>query len=378
MSDDSWDDDSSTEGGRDDVNTTDPSNPWQDTHVKIKATIAELNGSVMPKMNWSAPKDANWIAATNSMECRTANDIYLLLKSSDFVTHDLEQVFDDCEDDSESEIDDEEEASDERVSGPLEDMLSKAASLSKIPYHLVLRKTVPNFNPALEFRCFVRDRNLLCMCQRDLNHYSFLSALVPKLRSLIQEFFTKSLSSSFPDQSFAFDVYIPPPHNRVWLIDINPWAPRTDPLLFSWLEILTMRGEVRQDLFVEAANGVVRIPLNGNGLISSGLNGHNEELNGDHVEDQVSSEDSYEESESGDEEDVFTPEFRLVNRDDPEAYSFNTPQYSAHKLPKDVVDASTDGEAGLREFMGTWREIVAKQEREDREGDGSAAADSDR
>lgn len=72
---------------------------------------------------------------------------------------------------------------------------------------------------------------------------------------------------------------------------------------------------------------------------------------------------------------VFTPEFRLVNRDDPEAYSFNTPKYSAHKLPKDVVDASAEGEAGLREFMGTWREVLRRQEREEAEeeegGEGS-------
>ena len=32
-----------------------------------------------------------------------------------------------------------------------------------------------------------------------------------------------------------------------------------------------------------------------------------------------------------------------------------------------MVDAGADGEAGLREFMGTWREIVARQEREERE-----------
>ena len=33
---------------------------------------------------------------------------------------------------------------------------------------------------------------------------------------------------------------------------------------------------------------------------------------------------------------VETPELRLVKKDDPEAYNFNTPQYSAHKLPKEV------------------------------------------
>lgn len=76
--------------------------------------------------------------------------------------------------------------------------------------------------------------------------------------------------------------------------------------------------------------------------------------------------------EGSDEEDIFTPEFRLVGRNDPEAYSFNTPLYSAHKMPKDVVDASGDGEAGLREFMGRWREIVREQEEGERseQGDG--------
>jgi hypothetical protein len=365
---DSWDDDSSVEDDENGSEISDPSFAWQDIHTKIKAAISELNGSVFPKLNWSAPKDANWIAATNSMECRTANDVYLLLKSSDFVTHDLEQVFDDCEDDSESEEGSKEEVVNDGVSGALNNMLSKAQSLSEIPYHLVLRKTVPNFNPALEFRCFVRNRQLLCMCQRDLNHFSFLPPLMPRLRSLIQDFFDKNLRRSFPDGNFAFDVYIPPPHNRVWLIDINPWAPRTDPLLFSWLEILNMRGGDEADVFDEADNGVVRIPLNGNGLVSIEQIGDLEGLNSEHSEGLASSEETDSGSDADEEEEeVFTPEFRLVNRDDPEAYSFNTPQYSAHKLPKDVVDASANGEAGLREFMGTWREIVAKQAREERE-----------
>ena len=321
--------------------STDPSEAWPDVHQKIKSIISELGGSVMPKLNWSAPKDATWISATNSMACTTPNDIYLLLKSSDFITHDLDQVFDDCERESEDEC--------ESASEDEEKSMDK--SLLKIPYHLVLRKTIPAFNPALEIRCFVRSRNLLCMCQRDLNHFDFLPRLIPKLRSLIQDFFDKNLKRSFQDESFVFDVYIPPPHDRVWLIDVNPWAQRTDPLLFSWMEILNMRGEEHSSAD-KLEDGAVRLSLNGDGSDGSDLNDE---------------QDEEEEEASEDEEEVFTPEFRLVNRDDPEAYNFNTPQYSAHKLPKDVVDASADGEAGLREFMGTWREIVAKQEKEDRE-----------
>lgn len=298
----------------------------------------------MPKLNWSAPKDATWISATNDMACTTPNDIYLLLKSSDFITHDLEQLFDDCEDESEDESESWNKAEESSVDEPL----------SKIPYHLVLRKTIPAFNPALEIRCFVRSKHLLCMCQRDLNHFDFLPRLIPKLRSLIQDAFDKNLKKSFPDASFVFDVYIPPPHDRVWLIDVNPWAPRTDPLLFSWLEILNMRGR-EQGGADKLQDGVVRLSINGNACRN-----RTQDL------DEEQGEEGEDDSEN-EEEDVFTPELRLVNRDDPEAYNFNTPQYSAHKLPKDVVDASVDGSAGLREFIGTWREIVARQEKEYRE-----------
>ena len=297
----------------------DPSQDWAETHTQIKNVVAELGGSVMPKLNWSAPKDATWISATNSMECKSANDIYLLLKSSDFVTHDLEQAFHDCVDDI-------------YPSQGFQELVEK------IPYHLVLRKTVPLFNQAVEFRCFVRDRVLLCLCQREMTHFDFLPQLVPSLRRLIQEFFELRLAEIFPDPNFTFDVYVPAPHDRVWLIDINPWAPRTDPLLFSWLEILEMSAPARPE-----------------GTLSRDM----ADLQ---VSEAVSNTDS--EAESDESEENFVPEFRLIKRDDPEAYSFSTAQYSAHKLPRDVVDASSDGGVGLREFMGRWKDVVDNQERE--------------
>ncbi|KAL9590620.1 MAG: hypothetical protein Q9179_007970, partial [Wetmoreana sp. 5 TL-2023] len=244
---------------------SDPSLAWSEIHQRVQFTITELGGNVTPKLNWSAPKDATWINATNSMECRTPNDVYLLLKSSDFITHDLEQTFDGCEPPSLST----ESNNDE----------------TEIPYHLILRKTIPALNTSLEFRCFIRSQILLCICQRDLNHYDFLPALVPVLRPLVQEFLDKEVIHKFPDKNFVVDVYIPPPHKRVWLIDINPWAPRTDPLLFSWMEILDLPGPWTITT-ADTTNGTTEA----------------EEV-------------------SEDEEDIiFTPEFRLVNRDDPEAY----------------------------------------------------------
>ena len=328
--------DESSEPSLNEDDPDDPSLAWPAIHNAVKSTIAELGGVVVPKLNWSAPKDATWISATNSMECRTPNDIYLLLKSSDFVTHDLEQAFDGCI--SEKLV--EHDGTDGSCITEYED----------IPYYLVLRKTIPAFITSLEFRCFVGDRRLLAICQRDLNHYEFLRLMAPTLQDMIDSFFEENLKDTFPDENFVFDVYVPQPKEggRVWLIDINPWAPRTDPLLFSWMEILGMRDAEQEPALVNMANGPKL----------TSIRDHDEETNTSQIEDEDGS--------NSEENEVlrFRSKFRLVRRDDPEAYSFNTPQYSAHKLPKEVVDAGVDGEGGLREFMGQWRDIVARQERE--------------
>jgi hypothetical protein len=266
----------------------DPAAEWRGLHDTIGATIEELGGKVMPKLNWSAPKDATWINASGTMECQTAEDVYLLLKSSNFITHDLEHAFDGCVDADKNHLD-------------------------AVPYVLVLRKYF-QLNPSLEFRCFVRERKLIGICQREQNYFEFLSSMKAELRGKIVDFFNIRLRDTFQDDNFTFDVYIPPPHDRVWLMDINPWAMRTDPLLFSWLELLTMEA--------------------------------------------VDSEDEDSDSDAGEDEDVDFPEMRLINRDDPEAYNFSTQQYGAHKLPKDVVDAARVGGDQLHELHSQWRELV--------------------
>lgn len=302
----------------DDDDQPDPSAEWPEIQAQVKNTIVDFGGKVTPKLNWSAPKDATWMSATNDLQCTSASDIYLLLKSSDFITHDLDHAFDGCASDAESE--------------------------PGIPFHLILRKYV-DFNPALEFRCFVRDRELLCMCQRDQNHYDFLFPMRDSLRSRIQTFFDEKLKDTFPDPNFVFDVYIPPPHQRVWLVDVNPWAERTDPLLFSWLEILNMKDPINEDDYNELLQGgFVRLSVNGNNPAPP------EDGSGSDSESDVDSQD--------DDGGPFLPEFRLIRRDDPEAYAFSTPQYSAHKLPREVVDASMAGPGGMREFMGQWQDVL--------------------
>ena len=283
----------------------DPSLQFLEIHREIQDTIYELGGLVVPKLNWSSPKDATWISMTkNSMECATPNDIYLLLKSSDFITHDLEHAFDDCAED-------------------------ESLRQEDIQYVLILKKWF-KVNPSCEFRCFVRERRLIGICQRDLNHFNFLFQLRDRLQEVILEYFEKTLKNTFPDQDFVFDVYLPAPYEKVRLMDINPWAPRTDPLLFSWLELLTLQLPAPL-LGMPDSSECAPLPVSS------------------------SDEDTQDEDEI---EMVWRPEFRLVKKDDPEAFSFSTPQYSAHKLPKDVVDASLNGESGMREFADHWRRML--------------------
>ncbi|ROT42831.1 cell division cycle protein [Sodiomyces alkalinus F11] len=287
-----------------------PNERFPELHQQIKDTIRELGGAVAPKLNWSSPKDAVWISPhQNTLKCTTPNDIYLLLKSSSFVSHDLEHVFDDTT-----------------------DMGSSSAKSPSFQPVLVLR---PFFcpHPALEFRCFVKHRSLIGLCSRDLNHYSFLEALRPAIVRKISDLFEHRLRFTFPDGSFVFDVYLPEDGNavdglgRVRLIDINPWAPRTDSLLFDWGELLKFK---------------VPRPILGSVV-------NQEEF------DEVSGTD---EMTDDDEADYLVPELRLMERDNPASSNFSSSQYSAHKLPKEVVDASTAGEGGLREFMQRWREMT--------------------
>lgn len=290
-----------------------PNKRFPETHGLIKETIAQLGGAVVPKLNWSSPKDAKWISRhQNTLKCTSPSDIYLLLKSSSFVSHDLVHAFDDC---------------------------APAPPSRPLAPVLVLR---PYFNPhaALEFRCFVRHRSLIGISQRDLNYYPFLSGLRRQITAKIESFFRTTLRHTFPDDSFTFDVYIPEVSSeddglgRVRLMDINPWAPRTDSLLFTWQELL---------------NTEVTSPLYGFAPPEAGTSASGDESLTDETDDETRTEDGLP---------GVKTELRLVEKDDPAAYNFSTPQYSAHKLPKEVVDASLSGEGGLREFALQWREIT--------------------
>ncbi|CAL9732261.1 cell division cycle protein 123 [Monosporozyma unispora] len=259
--------------------TIDPIIHFKDFHTQLKDIIREL-GPVTPKLNWSAPRDATWIVPNNSMKCNEVNEIYLLLTASNYIMHDLEHAFDECDVDE--------------------------ADTTQPETELILREWF-DVNPALEFRVFVKDGKIIGASQRDLNYYDYLEALSDTFKDLIDEFVEDVVLPKFPDNSFALDVYIPRPFNKVYLIDINPFARKTDPLMFSWNELITEK---------EPNTNV------------------------------------------GEEEDY---ELRLIKENN--TARFACKEHSENQVPRDVVDASLDPNA-IRELAQKWKVLLTQQEQE--------------
>ncbi|KAF9933347.1 hypothetical protein FBU30_005751 [Linnemannia zychae] len=183
---------------------------------EIEQTIEEFGGEVFPKLNWSSPRDASWIAATNTLKCHNVADVFLLLKSSDFIAHDLAHAYEDCSDPA-----------------PSSDKVRKRPETVE----LVLRKWF-DLAPSMEFRCFVRENKLIAISQRDMTYYDFLKGIQEDLKDKIVEFFEDKIDGQFPDSNYTFDVYITRNRERIYLIDFNPFAQKTDSLLFDWQELL--------------------------------------------------------------------------------------------------------------------------------------------
>lgn len=190
--------------------------------------------SVFPKLNWSSPKDARWAVADNRLKCTNLAEIFLLLKSSDFITHDLTEPFKFCHDDRQD-------------------------LLTTIPYVLVLRKWSA-LQPAKEFRVFVKNNRIIGICQRDCeNFYQHIRTSIDEIRTNIWDFFVETIQNKFPSADFIVDIYRKDA-DRLYIIDFNPWGPMTDALLFDWTELMTLTAAENSQYvdfrYVASQNGI--------------------------------------------------------------------------------------------------------------------------
>ncbi|KAI6106820.1 D123-domain-containing protein [Pisolithus thermaeus] len=184
-------------------------------------------------LNFSSLKDASWVLpASSPLKCTTPGVIYLLLKSSDFITHDfsIETVFDGCRTDN----------------------------LPVYELELILRKWYP-VDRSCEVGCFVRNETLLILTtatgimQRDTNFYDFMIDL--EIQKTIRTTFCNLWERvvrpnwNFPQKDYqrilihrmdVFDLLLIRDFTGGHVIDFNPYAPHTDLLLFTYEELREM------------------------------------------------------------------------------------------------------------------------------------------
>jgi len=145
---------------------------YQRLRAWMLATIDEYGGAVMPKLNWSAPKDAVWVATGSTLKCQTTDDVWLLLKSSDHIAYDLSYPFATCADAGSA---------------------AASAAAATMGYQLVLKEWF-DIPASAEFRCFVKHNTLVGVSQRDhSNFYEFLAAQQEEILQRIVRFFVANL-----------------------------------------------------------------------------------------------------------------------------------------------------------------------------------------
>lgn len=297
-----------------------------DVRVAVDAVLARFGGRAFPKLNWTSPRDASWMLG--SMQCSSFEDVMLLLQSSDFAVHDMTAAYTGCEkEEEEKEREGEEEEEEEVAAAAVETETTEVVESKSSPDHpngpenvyLVLKKWC-NLYDSMLFRCFVVNHTLVGISQRNCDEfYPFLFDQQDHLCELIYSFFDthfrersgrRRRSSKFPDPDYIFDVYVDK-QNRVFLLDINVFGAVTDPLMFSWEELLEL----------QAAN------LQSSARAGAGnANGDDSDDADDGIQDVV--------------------DFRIVESE----LSIRPNPLSGYRVPTDLVDHLAGG-AGFEAFM---------------------------
>ncbi|XP_066995192.2 translation initiation factor eIF2 assembly protein [Anabrus simplex] len=177
--------------------------------TKLKDAMNSLGGEVFVKMNWNAPKDAAWITSNKSLKCTSLEDIYLVLKGSEMLSEDISYEFQNS-------------------------LPSRSAAAG---CHCVVMKRWTDMHPGSEFRCFVKNHELVAVSQRDCAaYYEHIEVNRFIILEDIVKFFKRKIMRKFPLPNYTFDIT----RNdcKITLIDFNPFDEhRTKPLLFKWAEI---------------------------------------------------------------------------------------------------------------------------------------------
>mmetsp|Transcript_12305 Transcript_12305/g.20028 ORF Transcript_12305/g.20028 Transcript_12305/m.20028 type:complete len:266 (+) Transcript_12305:59-856(+) len=131
----------------------------------ISQSIAELGGKVFAKLNWASAQDAVWVNG-GTAACHTAGDVCLMLKASD------------------------------KISAMAETLLASGGDTPAPSLALV---KWANLYPSMEFRCFVKNKKLVGLCQRNCStHFEFLAGEMAWVEDVVVEVFHSAVRDAFP------------------------------------------------------------------------------------------------------------------------------------------------------------------------------------
>lgn len=177
----------------------------------VDAAIAAVGGAALPKLSWSAPKDAAWMSCDGTLRCTRATEVLLLLRASDYAAADIDQA--------------------------------RALGLRPV----LALKQWRDVAPASEFRCFVLGGALLAVCQRHLNErFPSVEARRAQMSLAIARFVRRRLLLALPCADCVVDVCVDGDDESaaVSLVDIAPLDEaflETAPSLVTWDELQQLR-----------------------------------------------------------------------------------------------------------------------------------------
>lgn len=148
------------------------------------------------KTNWRSPKDAYWITAGQTMCCKDIQDIYQMLKASNLCREDLR-----CFDLPVFQLNVDAQTPEEMLQSPPPPANPSEridAETQPTNLYLVLKRW-HEIHPGTEFRCFVRNRNLIGISPRDWPEYHEHMAVqrVDIVKDIVS-FYKEHISSKFP------------------------------------------------------------------------------------------------------------------------------------------------------------------------------------
>lgn len=233
-------DDSRSTASTDSADSESPPAPafsdrFPEFRAEMERQIANVGGVCFPKLNWSAPTDAQWAAVGGTLACALPEEAMLVLRNSDYCCHDLtNKAFQFTHENGTD-------------TAPF-DVAENAV--------LALREWDDRVHPALEFRCFVAGTgDLFAISQRDVSgYYPFLTNQKSIILEIIEAFFLSHGETMHAylknEDGFCADVALilndgeelSSHSTKCLLVDVSPFMESTNPLLFeTWGGVVSAR-----------------------------------------------------------------------------------------------------------------------------------------